>query len=262
MCTLIEFLSSQLGETVLLFGRSFLLHDCDGFTRKYYSDVLGIPQPSAIPSPARAARPVSKHDVPPHITFGTPEDTYASCFSLVPKPPRKNVIRQLANFPKRLRYSARMDAVHPEDDSRDFVLEYSLGDGTIQINELEKRNSGRQEGCFLSSRLVPKPCTARDDPEFYTPQDLFIGARINVFNHRFVVTGADLFVYRYVETNRDKFCQEVRENLRNYFLQRGMLQDDVDVEARKMQETENERKLVSSVTKPVDNEANTCTAAN
>ncbi|XP_071628495.1 EF-hand domain-containing protein 1 [Temnothorax longispinosus] len=236
----------RVGETILLFGRRFLLHDCDAFTRKYYSDMLGTPQPDAIPVPARVERQApAKYEIPPHIKFGSPEDTYASCLSFIPKPPKKNVIRQLANFPKKLRYSARMDAVHPEDEGRDFVMEYSLSDGTIQINETEKRNSGRREGCFLSSRLIPKPCTGKDNPEYYTPQDLFIGARINVYNHRFVITGADLFVYRYVEANSDKFCQEVRENLRDYFLQQGMLQDDVDIEAKKIQERENEQKLLA-----------------
>lgn len=205
--------------------------------------MLGTPQPDAIPISTSVERPARKYEIPPHIKFGSPEDTYASCLSFVPKPPKKDVIRQLANFPKKLRYSARMDAVHPEDEDRHFVLEYSLSNGTIHINEIEKRNSGRREGCFLSSRLIPKPCTERDNPEYYTPQDFFIGVRINVFNHRFIITGADLFVYRYVEANGDKFCQEVRENLRNYFLQQGMLQDDIDIEARKMQELEDERKL-------------------
>jgi len=250
----------QVGETILLFGRHFLLHDCDAFTRKYYSDVLGTSQADAIPIPARVERPApAKCEIPPHIKFGSPEDTYASCLSFVPKPPRKDVIRQLANFPKKLRYSARMDAVHPEDEGRDFTLEYSLSDGTVQINETEKPNSGRREGCFLSSRLIPKPCTGKDDPEYYTPQDFFIDARINVFNHRFIITGADLFVYRYVEANRDKFCQEIRENLRNYFLQQGMLQNDVDVEARKTLETEDEQKLLTNniIAKKVEADINT-----
>lgn len=233
----------QVGETILLFGRCFLLHDCDAFTRKYYSDMLGTPQLDAIPISTKVERSAPKYEIPPHIKFGSPEDTYASCLSFIPKPPKKNVIRQLENFPKKLRYSARMDAIHPEDEGRDFVLEYSLSHGTIQINEIEKPNSGRREGCFLSSRLIPKPCTGNDNPEYYTPQDLFIGARINVFNHRFIITGADLFVYRYIDANSDKFCQKVLENLRNYFLRQDMLQDDVDAEARKIQTLEDEQKL-------------------
>jgi len=220
--------------------------------------MLGILQPSAIPFPTKEEKPVPLY-IPPHIQFGTPEDTYVSCLSFLPKMPKKDVVRQLANHPKKLRYSVRMDAAHPEDENRDFVLEYSLSDGVIQIKEIEKLNSGRYEGCFLSPMFVPKPGTKRDDPEYYTPQDFFIGARINVFNHHFIITGADLFVYRYVETNRDKFCQEVRENLRNYFLQQGMLQDDVDAEARKIQEAMDQRKLFAeNETKTIENNNDTC----
>ncbi|XP_029679187.1 EF-hand domain-containing protein 1-like [Formica exsecta] len=255
----------RVGETILLYGRCFLLHDCDAFTRKYYSDVLGVPQADAIPVPVRDEKPTPiKCEAPPHIKIDSPEDTYVSSPSFVSKSPKKNVIRQLINFAKKLRYSMRMDAVHPEDEDRDFVLEYRLSDGAIRIIERERRNSGRHEACFLSFRLIPKPCsTRRDDREYYTPEDLFVGARINVFNHRFVITGADLFVYRYVEANRNKFCQEVRENLRNYFLQQGMLQDDVDIEARKIQETEDECKLVADNANGKiiedDTEANKCT---
>ncbi|KAG5312699.1 EFHC1 protein, partial [Acromyrmex insinuator] len=236
----------RVGETIPLIGRCFLLYDCDAFTRKYYSDMLGIPQPDAIPIPTKVERPAPKYEIPPHIMFGSPEDTYASCLSFISKPPKKNVIRQLTNFPKKLRYSARMDAIHPEDEGRDFMLEYNLSDGTIKIIEIEKPNSGRREGCFLRSSLIPKSCTESDNPEYYTPQDLFIGARINVFNHRFIITGTDLFVYRYIDANRDKFCQKVLENLRNYFLHQGMLQDDVDAEAKKIQMLGDEQKLFAT----------------
>ncbi|KAL0103394.1 hypothetical protein PUN28_017572 [Cardiocondyla obscurior] len=234
----------KVGEAILIFGRRFLLHDCDAFTRKYYSNVLGVSQPDAIPILDRMKVPSPvKFEVPPCTTLGTPENTYSNSLSFTSMSPKKNVIRHLMNFPKKLRYSAQMDTAYPEDEDRNFVLEYSLSDGTIQINEIEKRNSGRQEGRFLSFRLIPKPSARKDNPEYYTPQDFFIGARINVYNHRFVITGADLFVYHYVEANRDKFCEEVRDNLRNYFFQQGMLQDDVDIETKKIQEREDERKL-------------------
>lgn len=173
---------------------------------------------------------------PPHIAFGTPEDTLAGCTSFSPKPPKKDVVRELYNFPKKLRYHATMEAVHPEDEDRDFIVEYALSDGKITISEIEKKNSGRRGGCFLSPTLVAKPGTGRDDPAYYTPEDFFIGAKINIFNHRFVINGIDLFVYRYVEANPEKFCRELRDNLRNHVIREGMLGDEVDRQAQRLLE--------------------------
>ncbi|OAD62294.1 EF-hand domain-containing protein 1, partial [Eufriesea mexicana] len=238
-----------VSSTIFIFNRPFFLLDCDSFTRKYYSDMLRITQPEGIPLPTKDIMILREYQPPPHINFGTPEDTYASCLSLIPKPPKKDVIRQLLNFPKKLRYSMQMNAVHPEDENRDFILEYNLNDGTILIQELEKRNSGRRKGCFLKATLVPKPKTGRDNPEYYTPRDFYIGAKINIFNHYFIITGSDLFVYRYIETNPDKFPQEVRDNIRNYLLKQNLLSNDIKIESKIVQ-NEEDAKLQSI--KPIE----------
>lgn len=200
--------------------------------------MLGITQPEGIPILGKDTKTAIEYVPPPHIKFGTPEDTLASCLSVMPKRPKIDVIRQLINFPKKLRYSMQMDAVHPEDKHRDFILEYSLSDGTILVHELEKRNSGRVEGCFLKTTLVPKPKTGRDNPEYYTAQDFFIGARINIFNHYFIINGADLFVYRYMDTNPEKFPREVRDNIRNYFARHNLLSEDISIEMNKIHDAE------------------------
>ncbi|CAL7943521.1 unnamed protein product [Xylocopa violacea] len=225
-----------VGGTVFIFSRRFFLHDCDSFTRKYYSDMLNIIQPKEIPLPMEDVKVSPEYEPPPHIIFGTPEDTYTSCLSFMPKQPKKDVVRQLVNFPKKLRYSMKMDVVHPEDENRDFILEYNLSDGTILVQELEKRNSGRREGCFLKATLVPKPNTERNNPEYYTPQDFYIGAKINIFNHHFIITGADLFVYRYTEANSEKFSREVRDSIRDYLVKQKLLCTDIEVETKKIQD--------------------------
>ncbi|XP_046479074.1 EF-hand domain-containing protein 1 isoform X1 [Neodiprion pinetum] len=226
----------RIGDTIFIFGRRFFLFDCDPFTRKYYSGMLGLVQPEKIQPPTEEPKTLPEYVPPPHIKFGTPEDTLAGCLSMLPKSPKKDVIRQIFNFPKKLRYSMKMDAVHPEDENRDFILEYNLNDGSMQISEPEKRNSGRRGGTFLSTMLVPKPGTNRDNPLYYTPEDFYIGAKINCFNHRFVINGADLYVYRYIKANPEKFCEELRDNMRNYFVRQGLIQDEIDSTSKRIQE--------------------------
>lgn len=89
----------RVGETIFVYGRKFLLLDCDKFTRKYYEEVLKNPQgmKREIRFPYK---PTPQNPLPDYIGLGTPEDSLASCFSLVPKPPKKDVIRYLINSNK------------------------------------------------------------------------------------------------------------------------------------------------------------------
>lgn len=224
----------KIGQTIFIYGRNFFLYDCDKFTRNYYKGMLNFLQPDKIEPNLTEEYKKIDYVPPPHINFGTPEDTLAGCLSVVAKIPKKDVARQVLNFGKKLRYSMIMDAVHPEDENRDFILEYNLSDGSIQISENEKRNSGRRGGLFLSRTLIPKPGSDKDNPNYYTPEDFYIGVKINCFNHRFIINGADLYVYRYVKSNAEKFSENLKDNLRNYFTREGLIKDEIDSIAETM----------------------------
>lgn len=47
-------------------------------------------------------------EVPPYNGFGSLEDSLQNCLSLIPEPPKKNVLKMLENDHKVLRYSARL----------------------------------------------------------------------------------------------------------------------------------------------------------
>jgi hypothetical protein len=68
-----------------------------------------------------------------------------------------------------------MDWFHPEDKDRKFVFSYSLSDCSITISEIPQQNSGFMGGTYLKSTRIPKPGTNLDNPEYYTPADLYIG---------------------------------------------------------------------------------------
>ncbi|XP_030757302.1 uncharacterized protein LOC115883129 [Sitophilus oryzae] len=126
------------------------------------------------------------------------------------------------------RYEMHMDAVHPEDTVRRFILSYSLADGSCMIQEPPIRNSGIIGGKYLRSTLLVKPGSDPLNPDLYTPVDFYIGALIVVYSQRFIITGADLYVYRYMQENSSKFPCEVIENMRNWMFQQGHLKDDID----------------------------------
>lgn len=215
-----------VGGTIFVFGRKFLLLDCDRFTRCYYERMLKIIQPDAVQlgSPERRT---PRKELPTYLGLGTPEDSIASHHSLVPKSPRKDVVTYLVNMNKFLRYGCVLDNAHPEDSIRRFVLSLSLADGTITIMESTIRNSGIRGGRFLSPKKVWKPDCNPDAPEYYTAKDFFIGAIIIVFSHRFRIVSTDLYVYRYMQAHPEMFASNAIETVRNYLLGEGHLKDDL-----------------------------------
>lgn len=54
-----------------------------------------------------------------------------------------------------------------------FILTYKLADDTISIHE--KRSKDMPGGKFLEASKILRPTSSRDDPEYYTEQDLIIG---------------------------------------------------------------------------------------
>lgn len=235
----------QIGETIFIFNRRFLLHDCDSFTRKYYSTMLGITQPAKIPIPSKEPEVKIKFKIPPVIPFGTHEDTLYNCYTLEPREPRKDVAKQLYYFPKKLRYCMTIDAVHPEDEEREFVLDYRLSDETVAIHELPRTNSGRKAGCFLQPMRVPIPGCSKDEPVYYTPKDFWIGRRINVFNHHFNIVGADFYVYKYLQEHKEKFDDELMRNMQDYFEKKGFLAKECEAKDEDLQVAGPTRKKVS-----------------
>ncbi|XP_047536676.1 EF-hand domain-containing protein 1-like [Vanessa atalanta] len=231
-----------VGETVFVLGRRFLIFDCDNFTRKYYRTMLNIEQPSRIEVHHETKKEFPK-SIPPHIGIGTPEDTLQSCYGLTPKPPHKDVIKYNLNANKYLRYLCELDWIHPEDKDRQFVLSYSLADGTVKIGEIPRRNSGIREGKFLKSMRLQTPESDPNFPTYYTPDRFYIGAIVPVFKHRFKIVGCDLFVYRYMSANPDKFPQEVIDNIRNYHMREGNLKDELEEAVREEQAEETRARL-------------------
>ncbi|CAH0556686.1 unnamed protein product [Brassicogethes aeneus] len=217
----------KVGETIFILGRKFLLYDCDESTRNYYKKVFCIDQNAAIDITEKPKRQPPEKVMPPHDGFGSLEDSLQNTLTFMPKTPKKDVIRQILNANKYLRYTMVMDTVHPEDSIRNFVLSYSLADSTCKIHEPPINNSGFKGGQYLSNYLLVVPGSDPLNPDYYSPAHFHIGALITVFKQRFIITGADLYVYRYMLANSDKFPCEVIDNLRNYMYNKGYLNDDV-----------------------------------
>jgi hypothetical protein len=143
-----------IGVVLTLYGRPFLICDCDDFTKQWYYDKYGIdnfdpivlplrhPATNPDPNPAPAGNsqagkqidPVTGRLLPPYNGFGSEEDSLGSCIALVPKPPKKD-FKKLMKDTRILRFSAILNTQKQVDKDRRFVISYYPTDDTVQVFE-------------------------------------------------------------------------------------------------------------------------------
>uniref|UniRef100_A0A3B5BED7 EF-hand domain containing 1 n=1 Tax=Stegastes partitus TaxID=144197 RepID=A0A3B5BED7_9TELE len=215
----------QLGQTIKLLGRCFLLYDCNRFTKEYYqknhpdmelksTELKSTELKSTELKSTELPKKEEKKKIPPYNGFGSLEDSVQNCLFLTPKPPRMDYLKMLENDGKVLHYSAELDSQNPKDEGRRFILSYFLSDDMISIFEKTTRNSGIMGGKFLKKTRIPKPGSTVEHPEFYSPADFAIGATVEVFSHRFVLTDADRFVLTYLESISSRIPSQTLDSLR------------------------------------------------
>ncbi|ESN96853.1 hypothetical protein HELRODRAFT_102301 [Helobdella robusta] len=185
-----------IGRTILLYNRPFLIYDCDDFTKAFYWKNYGLTD----------FTPYSEelHHRKKYTGYGTLEDSLQSVEKLVLEPPKKDLIKMMNWDGVVLRYEAKMEAMKSEFTRR-FIISYRLADDTITIYEPPVKNSGIQGGKFLEKSRVAKPGSTTDRPVYYGPQDFYVGAVIDVFRHRFIITGADDFAIKFMESRSNIF---------------------------------------------------------
>uniref|UniRef100_A0A5F8HAC8 EF-hand domain containing 1 n=1 Tax=Monodelphis domestica TaxID=13616 RepID=A0A5F8HAC8_MONDO len=232
-----------VGQTVSMLGRTFFIYDCDKFTRDFYQDKFGFPEFPVI-DVSKKPPPVIKQELPPYNGFGFIEDSAQNCFALIPKTPRKDVIKMLIDDHKVLRYTASLESPIPEDKGRRFIISYFLATDMVTIFEPPVRNSGFFGGKYLTKTKIAKPGSCVDNPSYYGPGDFYIGALIEVFGHRFIIQDADEYVLKYLECHADDYPQETILSLKKHFSRQGpsMTQEPASGQAEDTKDKEDKDK--------------------
>jgi len=181
-----------VGQTVELSSSRFHIHDADEFTRKYFGELgiallpksdMGLPE-FTVP---RAA-------TPPYTGYGSWEDSMASVTDLIPKQPKKDMVKIFNNQGKVYRFTARF--AKPVDNlNRLFIFNFYPSDDTLMVHEPPQRNLGLVTGRFLEKGLHVNLETGLR----IQPDDLRPGKIVKINSHVFEMLEMDEFTEKCIE---------------------------------------------------------------
>lgn len=190
-----------VGQTFQVWGRKFVLYDCDDFTREFYKEYLGIDQKESV---LDVSEPPIKHTSlapPPHCGPGREEDSLINVMMIRPKQPKQDLGKMMRLTGEVCRFEAKMMTGQPEDECRRLVVAYYPMDDEMMVNELQQRNSGFTGGRFSAKRRMKNP----DTGEYFTLADLAVGKYVTIKAHPLVIIRADERCLQYLEAHPDQF---------------------------------------------------------
>ncbi|XP_013888939.1 EF-hand domain-containing family member C2 [Austrofundulus limnaeus] len=181
----------NINQDMVFYSRIFTVTSCDLFTRNFLTKLgVRLNEPAAVPddlnSKLQEQQAQSTNPLRPHK--------------------RCNMMKQfLENDGKILRFNCFWDDTDSTfRDPREFVLHYYLADDTIEIFEVIPPNSGRDSvPKFLRRCKLPK--TGAVSEKFYKDPDLLVGAELNVWGRRMIITDCDEFTKQHY---RSKYSME------------------------------------------------------
>lgn len=192
----------RLGIILDLYGREFLLVNCDSFTKQYYAR-QGV-KLRAVPLLQEKVDPVV-HKYPAFgdgfLPIGSPEDTLGTVYGM-PKP-RRDERKAMRNQGRLLRCKAMLITDHPILKSRVFFITLNMEDDSVLVTEDNIRNSGIWTGTYLKrGRYMNDNC---DPPRYFVSQDIFLGNVVILNGNEFRIVEMDNMSLIFCETYPDEF---------------------------------------------------------
>jgi hypothetical protein len=193
------------GRVIDVYGRYFLLVNCDKFTRQVYEE-MGSPQED-VPLIAEPKQPIVQ-PIPQlgdgFLAIGSNEDTLATVYGM-PKAGR-DLEKIQRNQNRLMRCKAVLLSKNPIDASREFMITFFLEDDTIAVYEEVKRNSGIWGGNFLKrGRYMNELPDDSDTPRQFKPSDIFLGNVISFNGNEFQIIEMDNMSLEFCEHFPDEF---------------------------------------------------------
>lgn len=188
-----------LGSFINIYNRNCLIYDCDEFTKAWYSLNLGIEM-----EPIRMKKNPPQqviHPIPPHIGYGTEEDSLLSVYFLQPMSKIRDMIKMFKQDKHIMRFYSKLISPIHSDAERNFIISVFCRDDTIQVYEEATKNSGRQACKFMERQKCKNIYTN----QYYTPKDFTKGKDIYLNKYIFRLIESDEYTKKYMIDNAEMF---------------------------------------------------------
>ncbi|KAA6390914.1 MAG: putative EF-hand domain-containing protein, partial [Streblomastix strix] len=176
----------DIGKDINIYGRVFHIYDANGSTREYLSKFLN--------------RQLKPAETKPYDEHAKKREQIESHIRITIRDPDTKLQKFLRYDRNVLRFNGYWEDVEVFGDQRFFAIHYFLSDGTMEVLELRKVNSGYEAfPTFIKRQLVPKdgsaPLAMTDGQiwDCYKDQDLGIGKEITVYGRKLLLYDCDEF---------------------------------------------------------------------
>ena len=198
----------QIGGEIKCYGRSFIVYDCDPFTRKFYEEVGSPLNPSQeCPVDAYSAKH-TKSEVTFHGKQMNSLKTYMEASLGKPIGQSAESIRRFFEHDRQvLRFYALWGDDTLYGEQRPFVINYYLADDAVEVLEVYGANSGRDPfPSMLKKSRLPKIVTidrlSLNDEDYYTEKDFRVGKVISVLGRAMLIHACDEYTKGWLIENR------------------------------------------------------------
>jgi hypothetical protein len=191
----------KVGDCFHVWGRKFVIYDCDDFTRHFYKEYMGIDQADGI---IDVSEPPIKHPAlppPPHNGVGREEDSLLNVLMIRPKPPKQDLVRLMTLSGEILRFESKMVNGQPEDDIRKLIIGFFPADDMVAVWEIPVRNSGIGGGKFCEKTRMKNPATGT----YFQLEDFAVGKMVTIKAHPLLITRADEHTLQYTEAHAAEY---------------------------------------------------------
>jgi hypothetical protein len=183
----------RVGGTLDVFGRKLRLRACDAATRAWYASAAAAAEYGVSAQPDNIfeadPRPAPRALVPPpHTGFGDVDDSLQSCYSIQPRPVRKDYGKWATMDGVAFRFHAQLAGAAPLHAGRRFTITVYPADDSLAVFE-----TGAKAGGYGSAKFLARARHRKPDGSLFTAADFAIGAVTPIFAHRFLVTDVDKF---------------------------------------------------------------------